>query len=1404
MDVPIAKLCLEVSIRNLGALGVNLAGYAGTIFPQDDADEKSRPKWVTILTRADFVPTEDVLDMNHWLPAWFSDQCDDFDKVHGQELKVIDEQLALLVNNVGEDWEAYLRQRKALDHFRELQSKLGEDEHRILTRQVFDLLLPGGDPPDDPDELKDEKVEAGDEQQLPGENMLSMNTGQDHEHLLKDVPPPKISKHDRLCSTAGLAKPQAPFARSWDSLAGSVRQPEDDPEKDMEKTQGAKSRLVKEKGSKKKDQKDIQKDQEKVEQKTKRGRQKQLSVIKAMGTKNFLYDMGLDYSTWMKCHYDAAACKKTVACPAGGFRSLQEHLLSAKSVESLKCKICCRILINRKFDLVKLQDHLDALIAENETKRSHLGLGVVHIQDVDIEGAAQASVPAGPDGGFASVGPTDFVKVEPSVWTETNLHDPVVDEDDYDDLPLNALCEMPKPVKRRRMAQSDIDLAKAWHRFLTGLGFDEREISEKPELSATFTILPLGTAQKKFPVQCLVCSNIVGKRVVVDAVKRNTWAYLKSHMESGRHKTCLEKQKRMMDQKGVVNDDGKGFAFEARPNARISLMREEFELYAAYTKIDGARQTKQDEEGDAEECHRYVHDITTNKFTIFHRRCEKTFVRDRTCLTLASSFQSGHRDMCPICTSLATDKSLVRNTGRFYCKYMAAALLKARLTNLPPAQEVVTQMLESAVFKYSKFEKELEMLSKLSVPELQKYVRISFLSIPPSKQSDRMKFFQSSTVLPIVTTYASDSSHQQVEKVERMAHALTEGHFATVSDVDLKLGCFVASGLRSQHPMVQGILVAMVEKIRRANRGVHSFRGLKLSPHESALMAEAGISLSLSACNKRLLQDSGVLAGEGRWVRVLLAQPGVSWGTKEAAAACFLQLPDASQNSESGQTEGQDQNLLQKLDLANVDFAEEMMVALQWDPSTKIKGLPRFPAALFLNPYFLIAEVPGVNAEGTFQPPEVPWSLRGALLINLVQSLVQSAVMHQKLSVAQRLENSMTCHVLLDICRLLSHEREQQWSLPRGSCFLATQTVDDEDSGEEDEVEVSEPKKPKLNPDETESPNLKGADKECYDLMKSLQEQEAKIASGQDEAKENFNVLEMDELKCLHVGTSARPILDEDDLAKCTTAAAEERAGRVPASGPVPRRCFTLASLLDIPHIQSDLQSKKLFSHLWQLVVNLRTGDGGCDAKFIRCHQNSRSVSRTLNWHQWAEHQCKVLNDHHGTCGNRISRSQAWKAEKLKELSASVVVNCSPFRIACLLSHEPAEVETDKFEVALTASSLKAFQMAHTVKWPKQFLQEENVIPARTLDTKGSPKKSSPKKRPKTGKVQDEAGQDDSKKQGGVDGKDEVEDAEKPVKPSKSRKPTVKSAARKTIKTALKCSALNAHKEIEALVRVAM
>lgn len=164
-------------------------------------------------------------------------------------------------------------------------------------------------------------------------------------------------------------------------------------------------------------------------------------------------------------------CLTTLSAKSGKWSENQAPQVTSSRLSTIGRLLTFSI---RKFDLVKLQDHLDALIAENETKRSHLGLGVVHIQDVDIEGAAQASVPAGPAGGFASVGPTEFVKVEPSVWTETNLHDPVVDEDDYDDLPLNALCEMPKPVKRRRMAQSDIDLAKAWHRFLTGLGFDER------------------------------------------------------------------------------------------------------------------------------------------------------------------------------------------------------------------------------------------------------------------------------------------------------------------------------------------------------------------------------------------------------------------------------------------------------------------------------------------------------------------------------------------------------------------------------------------------------------------------------------------------------------------------------------------------------------------------------------------------------------------------------------------------------------------------------------------------------------------------------------------------------------------------------------------------------------------
>ena len=63
------------------------------------------------------------------------------------------------------------------------------------------------------------------------------------------------------------------------------------------------------------------------------------------------------------------------------------------------------------------------------------------------------------------------------------------------------------------------------------------------------------------------------------------------------------------------------------------------------------------------------------------------------------------------------------------------------------------------------------------------------------------------------------------------------------------------------------------------------------------------------------------------------------------------------------------------------------------------------------------------------------------LLLSLIHALVGSAALHKKLSVPERLENSMTCHTLLDMAKLLSMEHEDQHGLPRSSAFMAPVTM---------------------------------------------------------------------------------------------------------------------------------------------------------------------------------------------------------------------------------------------------------------------------------------------------------------------------------------------------------------------------
>ena len=72
---------------------------------------------------------------------------------------------------------------------------------------------------------------------------------------------------------------------------------------------------------------------------------------------------------------------------------------------------------------------------------------------------------------------------------------------------------------------------------------------------------------------------------------------------------------------------------------------------------------------------------------------------------------------------------------------------------------------------------------------------------------------------------------------------------------------------------------------------------------------------------------------------------------------------------------------------------------------------------------------------------KVLWCLKGALMTNLVTALCLSPGLRGDMSLAHRCENALTGHLCLDLFSLLADDICQQMKLPRGSTFLAPQTV---------------------------------------------------------------------------------------------------------------------------------------------------------------------------------------------------------------------------------------------------------------------------------------------------------------------------------------------------------------------------
>lgn len=338
--------------------------------------------------------------------------------------------------------------------------------------------------------------------------------------------------------------------------------------------------------------------------------------------------------------------------------------------------------------------------------------------------------------------------------------------------------------------------------------------------------------------------------------------YLNQHLSGVRHLKCVELLNKTpkaakfqelrhpnpeplkdLKDEGIHSHGCEGFQVDKHPHCRLYKMKDEFELWMMYCKSGSP--DSPGSPGSSDLMHTYIQNVTSRGHVIFHKACSK---------------RDDGGNMCATCSKIGVDKAIVRNIIRFYTKYMAGQLLQARLYGTVPEEEVLISWADSNPYKFCEAaRKEHGLVKALSLVELQRYVREAFMCIPERARSPALKFLIGSTIFPAIQVQVSHSlSKDDKGRAEILARQLTQGKLQSVSDVDIKLACYVGAGALQNHPIVHGILVTMVERFRR-QRNVHNFKKLQLSEAEKLIVTEAGVALSAASCNKTLLREFGML-----------------------------------------------------------------------------------------------------------------------------------------------------------------------------------------------------------------------------------------------------------------------------------------------------------------------------------------------------------------------------------------------------------------------------------------------------------------------------------------------------------------------------------------------------------------
>lgn len=168
------------------------------------------------------------------------------------------------------------------------------------------------------------------------------------------------------------------------------------------------------------------------------------------------------------------------------------------------------------------------------------------------------------------------------------------------------------------------------------------------------------------------------------------------------------------------------------------------------------------------------------------------------------------------------------------------------------------EIMQKNMFKLN--DQELHVLLKTGTQKLQQWVRGSFLC--DGICSTELKQFVNVVVKPALSVTISAIPQQMADTMSRYI-AILGGSEATAEDATaIKIAACALNGQLSSHPFVQGLCLQARRMLEKRERGLTSMVGRRSveSSRESALIADAALTLSMHAGNSSLAKEFGVSA----------------------------------------------------------------------------------------------------------------------------------------------------------------------------------------------------------------------------------------------------------------------------------------------------------------------------------------------------------------------------------------------------------------------------------------------------------------------------------------------------------------------------------------------------------------